>query len=60
MPINFKKLVFILFLLIPAIHMFFQLKKLDIEDGENCLKLFKSNNMLGLIIFINLLIGKLI
>jgi 4-hydroxybenzoate polyprenyl transferase len=51
---------YFLFLLIPAIHMFFQLKKLDIEDGENCLKLFKSNNMLGLIIFINLLIGKLI
>ena len=33
---------------------------LDIKDGENCLKIFKSNNMLGLIIFINLLIGKLI
>ena len=51
---------YFLFLLIPAIHMFFQLKKLDIENGENCLKIFKSNNMLGLIIFINLLTGKLI
>ena len=51
---------YFLFLLIPAIHMFFQLKKLDIENSENCLKIFKSNNMLGLIIFINLLTGKLI
>ena len=51
---------YFLFLLIPAIHMFFQLKKLDIENSENCLKIFKSNNILGLIIFINLLTGKLI
>jgi len=59
LSMNFNNTYF-LFLLIPAIHMFFQLKKLDIENGENCLKLFKSNNILGLIIFINLLIGKLI
>ena len=56
---NFKN-GFFLFLLFTAIHMFFQLKKLDIENSENCLKIFKSNNMLGLIIFINLLTGKLI
>ena len=59
LSMNFNNTYF-LFLLIPAIHMFFQLKKLDIENGENCLKLFKSNNILGLIILINLLIGKLI
>ena len=59
LSMNFNNYYF-LFLLIPAIHMFFQLKKLDIENSENCLKIFKSNNMLGLIIFINLLTGKLI
>ena len=59
LSMNFNNTYF-LFLLIPTIHMFFQLKKLDIENGENCLKLFKSNNILGLIILINLLIGKLI
>ena len=35
-------------------------KILNIKDDNSCLKIFKSNNMLGLIIFINLLIGKLI
>jgi len=59
LSMNFNNAYF-LFLLIPAIHMFFQIKILDIENGKMCLKIFKSNNMLGLIIFINLLIGKLI
>ena len=56
---NFNNAYF-LFLLIPAIHMFFQIKKLNIIDGNICLKIFKSNNILGLFIFANLLIGKLI
>ena len=38
---------------------FFQLKKLDIESSSNCLKIFKSNNYLGLLVFISLVIGKL-
>ncbi len=56
---NFNNLFF-LFLILPAIHLFFQIKKLNIKDENICLKIFKSNNMLGLIIFINLLIGKFI
>ena len=56
---NFNNAYF-LFLLIPAIHMIFQIKMLNITNGKMCLKIFKSNNMLGLIIFINLLTGKLI
>ena len=59
LSMNFNNAYF-LFLLIPAIQTFFQIKILDIENSENCLKIFKSNNMLGLIIFINLLTGKLI
>ena len=39
--------------------LFFQLKKLDIESSSNCLKIFKSNNYLGLLVFISLVIGKL-
>jgi len=46
--------------LIPAIHMVFQIKMLNIKDGKMCLKIFKSNNILGLLVFVNLLIGKLI
>ena len=56
---NFSNMFF-LFLLIPAIHMFYQIKKLNILIGDNCLKIFKSNNTLGFIIFVNLLIGKII
>ena len=56
---NFNNAYF-LFLLIPAIHMVFQIKMLNIKDGKMCLKIFKSNNILGLVVFVNLLIGKLI
>ena len=30
------------------------------ENDKSCLNIFKSNNFLGLIIFLNILIGKLI
>ena len=54
---NFNNFYF-LFLVLPATHLFFQIKTLNIKDNNSCLKIFKSNNVLGLIIFINLLIGK--
>tara|TARA_Y100000741_G_scaffold364202_1_gene354440 strand:- start:1210 stop:2073 length:864 start_codon:yes stop_codon:yes gene_type:complete len=38
---------------------YFQLKKLNINNPSSCLKIFKSNNYLGLIIFFGLLIGKI-
>ena len=56
---NFNNYYF-LFLILPAIHLLFQIKVLNIKDQNICLKIFKSNNMLGLIIFTNLLIGKFI
>ena len=57
---NFKILYF-LFLLLPTMQLiFFQIKKLNINDPFNCLNKFKSNNFLGLLIFINILIGKII
>ena len=36
-----------------------QIMSFDKEDKEKCLKIFKSNNILGLIILICILIGKL-
>ena len=57
---EFKKLYFI-FLITIIYHMyFFQLKNLNFKEPSNCLKIFKSNNFLGLLIFILVLIGKLI
>ena len=38
---------------------FFQIRLLKFKDPNSCLSIFKSNNILGLIIFLNLLIGKL-
>ena len=57
---NFNKLYF-LSLIIPFIHLFFfQIKNLEVKNSMNCLKLFKSNNVLGLIILINIAIGKIL
>ena len=57
---NFK-IFYFLFITIPILQLLiFQIKKLDIRKPMECLKKFKSNNILGLIIFVNILIGKLI
>jgi len=56
---NFKYSFFI-FLSLPIFHMFFfQIKNLKIKDSMNCLKIFKSNNFLGLLILTNILVGKI-
>tara|TARA_B100000035_G_scaffold1351_1_gene1105 strand:+ start:193 stop:1059 length:867 start_codon:yes stop_codon:yes gene_type:complete len=50
---------YFLFLIIPATQLFlFQIKCFDLNNTSTCLKIFKSNNYLGLIIFTNILIGK--
>ena len=55
---NFKY-VFFIFMIIPLLHMFFyQIKNLNVKNNLNCLKIFKSNNILGFIIYINIIIGK--
>ena len=57
---NFKLFYFI-FLIIPTTQLFiFQIKKLNISNTSDCLTKFKSNNLLGLIVLINIFIGKLI
>jgi 4-hydroxybenzoate polyprenyltransferase len=38
---------------------YFQLKRLDINSNVKCLTIFKSNNILGLMVFFCLLIGKI-
>ncbi len=43
-----------------ALHLFlFQTKKLDVSNPEICLKKFKSNNFLGFLIFINILLNQI-
>ena len=53
--------IFYLFLIIPFCHLFFyQINFLNINKPHSCLKIFKSNNILGLIICMNILVGKLL
>ena len=51
--------IFYLTLTITFFHLFFyQIKFLNIKIPENCMKVFKSNNLLGLIVFLNIIAGK--
>jgi len=55
------KYYYFMFLIFTIFHLLvFQVKKLNTEQPIDCLNRFKSNNFLGLIIFMNILIGKLI
>jgi len=50
---------FFVFLILAFFQMFFlQLKKLDLKKASSCLSTFKSNNLLGLIIFMSIFVGK--
>ena len=54
-------LIYFIGLIIITYHLFiFQIKKLDIKQPNICLKIFKSNNLLGLLVFLNILVGKII
>ena len=45
--------------LIPFVHLFiYQIKTFNLNDPSSCLKVFKSNNFFGLIVFLNILIVK--
>jgi len=51
--------IFFLSLVITFSHLFFyQIKNLDTNSPEKCLKIFKSNNIMGLIILVNIFLGK--
>ena len=57
---NFSYIYFVISI-IPFLHLFFfQIKKFNPSNSSTCLKIFKSNNIFGLIIFFNILIAKTI
>jgi len=56
---NFNIFFFIFNIAIIFHLLILQLKKLNINDPDNCFKIFKSNNQLGLLVFVNILIGKI-
>ena len=54
-------LYYFLFLLIPFTQLFlYQIKTFDINTPSSCLKVFKSNNFFGLLVLMNILIGKVL
>ena len=55
---DLNKLYFIFLPIIALQIYYFQMTKLNIKNKTSCLKVFKSNNFLGLLVFTALLIGK--
>ncbi len=52
-------LYYYLFLILPVSHLFFyQIRIFNPSNPNTCLKIFKSNNYLGFIILINIILGK--
>ncbi len=57
---NYSMIYFILLLFV-FYHLFFiQIKSLIIDDQQSCLKIFKSNNFFGLILFTIILLERLV
>jgi 4-hydroxybenzoate polyprenyltransferase len=57
--VNLNKLFYVIFIIIVLHMIYFQIKKLEIKNKLNCLKIFKSNNFLGLLVFLSLMAGKI-
>ena len=53
--------LFIISLIMIVLQMYyFQLKKFRKDSPSECLEIFKSNNFLGILVFLILLVGKLV
>ena len=57
---EFSKLYFVSLIMIFLQMYYFQLKKFRQNSPSTCLEIFKSNNFLGILVFLILLIGKLL
>ena len=57
---EFSKLYFISLIMIVLQMYYFQLKKFRKDSPSECLEIFKSNNFLGTLVFLILLVGKLV
>ena len=57
---NFNS-IFYIFLIFTLLHLFiFQIKRLDINSTKKCLDIFKSNNFVGMLVFVSLIFGKIV
>ena len=54
-------IIYFMLLILPMYQLFYyQLNKIEIDNPKSCLKKFKTNNFLGLIVFLNIFIGKIL
>ena len=57
--LNELNFMYYIFILIIGYHLFYhQLVRVNLNNSLSCLKCFKSNNFLGLIILISIIVGK--
>ena len=57
--IELNSFFYLTFILIILQMFYFQLKRLNIENSYECLSIFKSNNLLGLLVLVSLVGGKI-
>ena len=51
--------VFFIILILPFLHLFaYQVRNIKINDASSCIKIFRSNNVFGLLILLTIIIGK--
>ena len=52
-----QNIYFFISLIFVVAHLFYQIKRLDVDNKSECLRIFKSNQDLGLIVALTLFIG---
>ncbi len=50
-----NKMYYFTFLIFPAMHLLYQMTRLDKNNSNSCLIIFKSNNFFGLLVFLTLM-----
>ena len=50
-----NKIYYFTFLIFPVIHLFYQMTRLDKNNSNSCLIVFKSNNFFGFLVFLTLM-----
>ena len=54
-----NSIFYLLYIIVVTQMLYFQIKKLDMNNSLSCLKIFKSNSYVGLLVLLSLIIGKI-
>jgi len=50
-----NKMYYFIFLIFPVMHLLYQMTRLDKNNSNSCLIIFKSNNFFGFLVFLTLM-----